>query len=92
MKIFLYILSILFLLIGMYLVISSWYFIWISYVKKQNVGSLVPLVAGVLVMIGLILYPQNDVKKLCWIGLLIDPGGIPGILYTVWQIHKDKHK
>lgn len=92
MKIFLYVLSILFLLIGMYLVISSWYFVWISYVKKQYVGSLVPLAAGVLVMIGLILYPQNDVKKFCWIGLLIDPGGIPGILYTVWQIHKDKHK
>lgn len=76
----------------MYLVISSWYFVWLSYVKKQYVGSLVPLVAGVLVMIGLILYPQNDVKKFCWIGLLIDPGGIPGILYTVWRIHKDKHK
>lgn len=90
MKIFLYLLSIFFLLIGMYAVISNWYILWIYYVKKQHVGSSVPLIAGVLVMIGLILYPHNDIKKLCWIGLLIDPVSIPGILYTVWQIHKSK--
>lgn len=92
MKILLYILSISFFLIGMYAVILNWRGFWISYVKKQYAGSWVPLIAGILVMIGFILYPQNDVKKFCWIGLLIDWGSIPGILYTIWQIHKDKHK
>lgn len=92
MKMLFYILSIFFLIIGMYLVILNWILFWKSYVKKQHTGSWVPLIAGVLVMIGFILYPENNVKKFCWIGLLIDPAGIPGILYTIWQIHKYKHK
>lgn len=92
MKMLFYILSIFFLIIGMYLVILNWIFFWKSYVKKQYMGSWVPLIAGLLVMIGFILYPENNVKKFCWIGLLIDPASIPGILYTIWQIHKYKHK
>lgn len=95
MKTLFYILSIFFLIIGMYLVILNWIFFWKSYVKKQYMGSWVPLIAGVLVMIGFILYPENNVKKFCWIGLLIDPASIPGILYIIfalWYTHKNKHK
>lgn len=92
MKTLFYILSISFLIMGTYAVILNWIAFWKSQVKKQHTGSWVPLIAGLLVMIGFILYPENNVKKFCWIGLLIDPASIPGILYTIWQIYKYKHK
>ncbi len=92
MKILLYILSIFFLLLGVYGIICNWIGFWLAYVKKQHIGSFAPLVAGVLVMVGLLLFPNNDVRKLCWIGFLIDWGSIPGIFCSVWRIHKDKHK
>ncbi len=92
MRNLLYVLSSFFFLIGMYAVITNWWGFWSSCVKKQKVGSCVPLIAGILVMTAFLLYPQNDVKKLWWVGLLIDPCSVPGILYTVWQMYKKKHK
>ena len=92
MGILLYVFSSFFFLVGMYAVIMNWRGLWSSCVKKQKVGSCVPLIAGALVMIAFLLYPQNDIKKFCWIGLLIDPCSVPGILYTVWQVCKEKHK
>lgn len=92
MKILWYFLSTFFFIIGMYAVITNWIGCWKSCVKKQHVGSMVPLVAGIFVMIAFLLYTQNDVKIFCWIGLLIDPASIPGISYTLWRIYKDKHQ
>lgn len=87
-----YILSISFFLLGMYIVTINWIGFWLSYKKNIYTGSWIPLLAGILVMTALLFFPNNNVKKFCWIGLFIDWGSVPGIVYTLWRIHKDSHK
>lgn len=86
------ILSLIFGLLGIYLIMRNWIGFWLGYIKKKYVGSWVPLVAAVFLAIGCLLSPNNTVKKFFWVGFLIDWCSLPGILYTLWKIYQDKRK
>lgn len=73
-----YILSIVLLVIGVWLVILNWKSFYVTYIKKERFCSWIPIIPGLIVILAFILLPNNRIIHLFWIGFLLDWGCIPG--------------
>ena len=78
------------ILSGAAIAIGNWAGVYKAAVKKEKTGSWIPLIGGILLLIGLLLFPHDLTKKLCWIGLIADWGCIPGIVYSVAAVLRRK--
>jgi len=78
-----WILSILFLAISMWVVGLNAFVFWKGRVRKENVGSWIPLIGGTFGAIGLLLIPVPSLHAFWWIPLLIDWGSVPGIGHAI---------
>jgi hypothetical protein len=57
-------------------------YIWRTFQKRRSFESLVPLVGGVIGLIGLLICPAAQLRPLWWIPLILDFGCLP-LLFAV---------
>ena len=82
--------SVLFLILGTLITVVNWIGVYKATVKKEQTGSWIPFIGGIMLLIGLLLLPNSTAKKMCWIGCIVDWGSIPGIVYTVVALLRRK--
>ena len=86
MNVFLYFLAIVLGVLGIWTIFLNWKCFWYTYIKKQKASTWIPIIPGALLMIAFILYPNDVINRLAWIGLLIDWGCFPGFIFTlIWR-------
>jgi hypothetical protein len=56
---------------------------WVD-VRRIESPSWIPLLGGVLGVVGMLVAPLPHLKAWVWIPLLLDWGSVPGMGYTVW--------
>lgn len=83
MNIILYILATILGVFGIWTICLNWKCFWYTYVKKEKVGSWIPIVPGALLMIAFILLPNNFISSFAWIGLFVDWGCLPGFTFAL---------
>lgn len=70
---------------GLIALLNGWLFV--NQLIGRRGSSVAPVVGGVLLLCGGLIYPDPAVRKWAWLGLLIDYGCIPYILlasFSVW--------
>ena len=81
-----FVLSVLFGLVGVWLTLLNWHIFWKGIICKQKTPSWIPILPGGFLCSAIYLFPDNPYRVYCWIGFLIDWGCIPGLMHTFWYI------
>lgn len=71
---------------GLIALLNGWLFV--NQLIGRRGSSVAPVVGGVLLLCGGLIYPDPAVRKWAWLGLFIDYGCIPYILlasYSMWS-------
>ena len=56
---------------------------------ESKVPSWIPLLGGTLAAIGFLMVPNPRLHRLWWLGLVLDWGSAPGLVYTgVWHLRR----
>lgn len=70
---------------GLIALLNGWLFV--NQLIGRRGASVAPVVGGLFLLSGGLLYPDPDVRRWAWLGLFIDYGCVPYILlasYSVW--------
>ena len=86
-----FILSILLIFIGGFIVVANWVIFYNGLVKKKF-SSWVPIFGGLFLSIGLGTFPNYDLFEYAWIPFFIDWGCVPGFSHTIWFYSTRKNK
>jgi hypothetical protein len=62
--------------IGCLITFANWMIVWNWFIRRKR-SSRIPLVGGVLSMIGLMAIPIGSLSHWCWLPLVADVGCIP---------------
>lgn len=77
--------SLILIIIGGFMVgLNMWIFIETIVLKNQWISP-VPVVGGLFMCAGIILYPIEGSSKYSWIPILIDWGGLPAFVTAYFQ-------
>ena len=78
------------------LLVSAWLCIanaWIllANLRRRPAPSWIPLIGGVLGVLGLLALPFPETRKLWWLPLFLDWGSIPGVTHAlVWHLRRPR--
>jgi hypothetical protein len=92
MIIILWIISLVFMIIGIYISIMNWAVFFNNYLFRKKWTSAIPLIGGLSAALGLICLPINGSWKYFWVPLLIDWGSIPVIIASLCCHYKSIKK
>jgi hypothetical protein len=70
---------------GLIALINGW--LIVKQLVGRKVSSIVPVVGGLFLLSGALIYPDAVVRKWAWLGLIVDYGCVPYIVlasYSVW--------
>jgi len=66
------------------------YGITLRYMLKKQRGSLVPVLGGLLVCGGMLMYPDGGLRCWAWGPLVLDIGCLPMIAAALWAVFRDR--
>jgi hypothetical protein len=75
---------------GLIALINGWLFV--NQLIGRRGSSVAPVVGGLFLLSGGLLYPDPEVRKWAWVGLLIDYGCVPYILLASYSVWSDSRK
>lgn len=75
---------------GLIALLNGWLFV--NQLIGRRGSSVAPVVGGVLLLCGGLIYPDPAVRKWAWLGLFIDYGCIPYILLASFSVWSESRK
>ncbi|MCM1334518.1 MAG: hypothetical protein NC084_02090 [Bacteroides sp.] len=78
-----YLLSVVLGAVGLWLILLNWRAFYITYIKKEKFCSWIPLLPGITAIAAFLLFPDNRLIGLFWIGFFLDWGCVPGLVFTL---------
>ena len=78
-----WVLSIGLLLIATWIAALNWSVVWRGLIRRQRTSSWIPLLAGALGTVGVLLLPLEGAARFWWIPWIADWGCAPGLLFTM---------
>lgn len=58
--------------------------------QRMKVPSMVPLVGGICGFVSLLIVPIQDVRKYCWLPLILDLGAVPNVATVLWHMYRSR--
>lgn len=86
-----WILSLIPLLIGAYLVVMNWIIAYQGIFRQKHASS-VPILGGLMLAVGLATLPTETPFRFWWLPFLIDWGCVPMFVYAAWAHATGKFK
>ncbi len=77
-------------LCGLFITVMNWLVFVNNAILRRPWTSAVPIIGGILIGISMALLPINGLWKWAWIGLVIDWGGLPIVIWSL-MAPKDKN-
>jgi hypothetical protein len=71
-------------------VIASNYGIALRFILRGRRGSLVPILGGLLVCVGMLLYPGGLTRPWAWVPLLLDIGCLPMMVAAACNVGRGR--
>ena len=76
---FFLVIGLLFVLVNIVVVIQNWF--------TGRSLSIIPVFGGGMIFVGLLFFPNQYVRLMCWMAFVVDPGGLPFLprLISRWR-------
>lgn len=76
------------IVIGIYMGLANWVAAAIAKMRKRDQAALMPFAGMVVLLVGLLLYPGDDLDFLYWLIPVIDYTGLPMLLMALVRRRK----
>ena len=71
--------SILLVSVALWIILLNWLVFIQVHIQGREAPSWIPLLGGILLALGFVLWPSNPCIWLCWLAFIFDWGSLPGI-------------